>query len=487
MEDRGNSGGTRRFDPARDPGGRRELFPGESLDLPEENPKHYQNYNNNYGYGRGLRNYNNGYGAGGSRWEDPWEEDPEPRVPDQWDETGLAASWEEPEEQWDSGAWEPKDEPSDGPEPAGEEPPAYSGPAIRAYNADFQRGYIPEDRPRRNRPAPKRVPQYAPEEAAELERYTAMGQAAQDSRHRRKKRGIFRRLLVLLLVIVLLAAGLCVLLRWMPRAEESLGVRKPGCSAILLAGVDQEALRTDTMMILFLDREAGQVRLLSLPRDTYVGGGYAVPKLNSVYGAAGGGKEGMEALMDQVAELIGYRPDGYLLVELVAFVDIVDAMGGVKFDVPQDMYYEDASQDLLIDLKAGTQRLNGQQAMGLVRYRSGYAMADLRRVEVQRDFVAAAMDQWLSLWKAPRYPFALYELLSGTEGDLSFGNLVWIAEAAFRADLSELETATLPGEPADIYGGSYYLLWPEATAALVNSEFNPYEREITSADLNIPE
>lgn len=461
------------------PGRDSDLFPGESLDLPEENPKQYQNYGNNYGYGYGVRNYNNGYGGGKRQWEDPWVEDEAPEQ-DDWNETQEESDWQEPEEDWQESD---EDWQELGPRETQREP------AIRAYNADFRTdaGQGRTERVRRE-PVRRRPVQEAGEDLDEMQRYSKMGQAAALARKKhRKKHHFFRNFLCFLLVLCLLAVGLCFLLKKMPQAENSLGERKENCAAILLAGLDDAGIRTDTMMLLYLDGANGRINMLSLPRDTYIDGDYSVPKLNSVYGGNGCGEEGMEALLDQVQNLIGYRPDGYLLVELDAFIEIVDAMGGVEFDVPQDMYYDDGSQDLHIDLKAGLQKLNGTDAMGLVRFRSGYAMADLRRVEVQRDFVKAAMDQWLSLKKVFRYPGALKALLSHTTGNLSLGNLVWIADVVGRADLGELHTMTLPGEAAYIHGGSYYLVWPNATAELINQYFNPYVRDITSADLHIAE
>ena len=445
-------------------------FPGESLDLPEENPRHYDNYNNNYGRGRGVRNFNNGYGR-----------DTGPVGPGRdWDETGQAADWTggwdpdqeswQEDDHWQEDDWQ--DEPAEEPQ----------GPVIRAYNADFQDA--PEARPQRASRAKTARPRPQPDPG--MEDLTSAHRAARQApARRRKKHHFLRKLLVFLLVLAALAVGVCLLLKKMPGGDDSLGQRKPGCATILLVGLDDDKTRTDTMMLLYLDGENGGVNLLSLPRDTYVGGDYYIPKLNSVYGDNGGGKAGMEALMDEIRDLIGYRPDGYLTFELSAFVDVVNAMGGVKFDVPQDMQYDDPSQDLHIDLKEGMQRLNGEDAMGLVRFRSGYAMADLRRVEVQRDFVKAAMDQWLKPWKVIRYPGAALALIKHTQGDLSLGNLVWVADAMRKADFSNIQTETLPGEPDMIGDGSYYLVWPNAAAELINTSFNPFYYEITAEDLNI--
>lgn len=152
------------------------------------------------------------------------------------------------------------------------------------------------------------------------------------------------------------------------------------------------------MMLLYLNAREQAITLVSLPRDTltHTSSG-SDAKLNSAYGRNDGGQEGMEALLDYVSDIIGYRPDGYMLITLDAFVDVVNLMGGVEFDVPMDMFYEDPSQDLYIDLKEGKQKLDGYEAMGLVRFRKGYADQDLGRVDVQRQFLSACMDQWLTL------------------------------------------------------------------------------------------
>lgn len=84
-------------------------------------------------------------------------------------------------------------------------------------------------------------------------------------------------------------------------------------------------------------------------------------KINSVY--AGGGKDGMERLAARLKDLFGFPVDGYVLVDLEAFQKTVDLVGGVEFDVPMDMNYEDPSQNLYIHLQKGLQTLDGEQAM----------------------------------------------------------------------------------------------------------------------------
>lgn len=299
---------------------------------------------------------------------------------------------------------------------------------------------------------------------------------------RRKKRHWFRNLLLTLLLLAAAGAGLMLTLARQPAAANGLGERKPGVSTILLAGVDQDGQRTDTLMLLRVG--GGKAGLVSIPRDTLVNGSYSVPKINGVYGVNGGGDEGTDMLLQRVGECVGFRPDGLLLVGLDGLAGLVDAMGGVTFDVPQDMYYDDPSQNLHIALDAGEQRLDGAQAVGLIRFRSGYAEADLKRTEVQRDFLRAAAKQWVGPGLAVKLPALLKWAKEYVETDLSTANLIWLGLALVKGERG-FETAILPGTAANILGGSYYVLDPEAVAETVNQYCNPYERDVTTDDLLI--
>ncbi len=333
------------------------------------------------------------------------------------------------------------------------------------------------------RPAPGAAPARRPARPAPRARAAA---PAGKTRPRRRVGffGVLVRLLAALLAVLVLCTAGILLLAKMPETDRPAGVRKDGVCTVLLCGTDAEGTRTDTMMLLYIDRPGKQLRLLSLPRDTMVNRTSAVPKLNGAYGANGAGEEGMDVLMGYVEDLVGYRPDGYMLINLDCFVDLVNLMGGVRYDVPMDMYYNDPSQDLFIDLKAGSQKLNGQEAMWLVRYRSGYTMADLDRIQVQRDFLGQAMKQWATPWKLYKAPFALALVMRNTTTDLSWRNLSWIMKAVAHCGTDRLESDTLPGEPTTVNGGSYYVEWRQAAAELITEKYNPYEGEITADDLH---
>ena len=303
----------------------------------------------------------------------------------------------------------------------------------------------------------------------------------------KKKGGAGWRILLVLVILLALGAGFFHFV-WakQPKADDGgLGARKKGCSTILIAGTDEGGYRTDTMMLFSVDREAKTMSLVSIPRDTLVYCEYSVPKLNSACGWAGGGDDGMQELLTRVEEIVGFRPDGYVVTDLACFEELVDLMGGVTFDVPVEMHYSDPSQNFYIDLSAGEQKLDGAQAMQLVRFRSGYADADLGRVKVQRDFLAAALHQWASVKNVYKLPSAIRLITEHTKTDLTSAQLAWLAESAALCGTDGLTMATMPGSAAWIGGGSYYVLDAAQVADLVNEKLNPYQKEVTVVDLAI--
>lgn len=304
---------------------------------------------------------------------------------------------------------------------------------------------------------------------------------------KRKKRrsffGILIRILGLLLALLLIFL-LVLHVMAKPPMGTGLGAHKEDSATILLAGTDESGDRTDTLMLLNINKTTGQISLMSIPRDTKINCTYWPQKINAAYGMNGKGEEGMDSLMDYVKECVGFRPDGYVLVELDVFIDLVNLFGGVEFNVPMDMYYDDPTQDLHIALNSGLQTLDGEEAMGLVRYRYGYYDADIGRVRVQRDFMLAALNQWVSLKNAWKAPAALALLKSNAMTDLSMENFTWFAEAVLSCGTENMYMTTIP---FSISGdGLYVLISADGDYLnLINTYFNPYENDVTWDDLEI--
>ena len=266
-------------------------------------------------------------------------------------------------------------------------------------------------------------------------------------------------------------------------AEQPKALRD-GVYNILICGTDGDGYRTDTIIVAHLDANAHTVALLSIPRDTPVAtGNGGLMKINSVY--AGGGADGMQRLALRLNALLGFPVDGYVLVDLEAFQKTVDLVGGVDFDVPQDMDYEDASQDLYIHLKKGMQHLDGEKAMELVRFRKGYASQDIQRTQVQQQFLKALAKQCLSvssLTKIGEFADIFAEYVTT---NLTTGNMVWFGKELLACDFDDMQCCTAEGEGAMINGASYYPLYAGRLLEIVNACFNPYDAPIASGGLNV--
>ena len=108
----------------------------------------------------------------------------------------------------------------------------------------------------------------------------------------------------------------------------------------------------------------------------------------------------------------------------------VDAIGGVDFDVPIDMNYEDPYQDLYIHIPAGMQHLNGEEALKVVRFREGYASQDIARMETQQAFLKAVAQQTLQISNLTKVDQFVKIFQQYVETDLTLGNLAWLGSKA---------------------------------------------------------
>lgn len=330
---------------------------------------------------------------------------------------------------------------------------------VRVYNRDYvnqkrRRHVEPAQNPRREAPV------------------------AAPPRKKKKRRHVVLPVVTILLLIVVSAVALWYL--FPKRPDGAAAAAKQGdVSTILVCGTDQEGYRTDTMMLLYLNNDTKQANLLSIPRDTRVVVDGESMKLNAVYGYGGQGKKGMRLLLEEMDDILGYEPDAYVLLHFTELEEVIDTMGGIEFDVPCDMYYDDPAQDLHIDLSEGLQTLNGKEAVQVLRYRSGYALADLDRVNVQRDMVKAALEQWLKPGKLLRGIRSLGKLSNGTETNMNSRNLFWIAKSVYHIGLGSMESYTLPGS----WDSPYYWLDTEQCAEIINEYFNPTSGKITAGDI----
>jgi LCP family protein required for cell wall assembly len=250
----------------------------------------------------------------------------------------------------------------------------------------------------------------------------------------------------------------------------------------LLVGSDMDAYHADTIIVASYNVASGEINLISIPRDTRVDVSRNPKKINAALGLGG-----IEKLKDEVQSLLGFTPQYYAAVELQGFVDLIDLIGGVDFNVPVDMKKDDYSQNLHIDLKTGWQKLSGEKAIQLVRYR-GYAIADLKRMEIQRDFIIAALKQCASLENLGKTAGIIKIAQKYLDTNLTLREMQWFARKIRTISSEAIKTQTLPIGKQGQSGGHFYMyLDKDKTLELINATINPYSEDIPSSALNILE
>ena len=259
---------------------------------------------------------------------------------------------------------------------------------------------------------------------------------------------------------------------------------------------------TDTLMLAAYDVPNQKLNVMSIPRDTMVNVPWDIKKINSVYNFYGGGDEGIQALYKEISQLVGFVPDYEVIVEWEAVGELVDALGGVYFDVPIDMNYDDPTQDLHIHINKGYQKLNGEQAMGVVRYRhdnmvngkmKGYPNGDLGRIETQQAFLTAVVEQCLQIQNVTRINELAKVFTKNVTTDLTVNNLAWFAQQAIFGGLQmeNVNFCTMPNQGEMVWSRSYHNYQSYVTPIedelvdLVNECFNPYKEDLDPSELDI--
>lgn len=262
--------------------------------------------------------------------------------------------------------------------------------------------------------------------------------------------------------------------------------RKDLFYTILVGGLDNKNGGSDTNLLVSVDAKNKAIHVASLPRDTLLNVTWSVKKLNNAFHHGG-----FQRTCDEVSNLLGIPVDFYVTVDLQGFVELVDTIGGVDFDIPVKMDYDDPYQDLHIHFDPGMQHLSGEQALQVVRWRqnndgSGYPTADIGRIGTQQKFLTAVAMQVMQLsnWdKISQYAQVFQEYV---DTDLELGELVWFGEQALTIGTENIFFHTLPGDGAGYYKNvSYYVLDDQATLELVNSCFNPYKEDLSLEDMDI--
>ena len=332
--------------------------------------------------------------------------------------------------------------------------------------------------------------------------------AARKKKGKKKKTG--KVILIILLVLLLLAGIGYAVLEYVisPPDTDDKGVtndtdtthvdgRKDGVYTFLVAGTDQISNNTDTIMIGSFDTVNHKLNIVSIPRDTLINIQHEVKKANSAYHYAAYYKdiEGssyyncdpIASMRKELVEsMLGFDVDKYVLVNIDAAAEVVDAIGGVEFDLPIDMNYDSSRQDLHIHLSKGLQTLSGEDFVKVMRFRSSYAGGDLQRIEMQQKLLSALADQMLTLGNVPNLTKVAQIMSDNMQTDMSTENIIYFAKEFLKLSKDDIQFMTLPKlSTGSVFGYSYVFTDIDAWLEMVNESLNPWTTEVTAKNVDI--
>lgn len=237
-------------------------------------------------------------------------------------------------------------------------------------------------------------------------------EAKREARKRKIRSFFFKMFLLLILILIVLG-----ILFYNKTVQNGGGIRGAlitvlGLSVenvddlepinVLLLGMSEDisAKLTDTIIVCSYNPKNQSASMISIPRDTFIGKdknqAKGNDKINTLY------HKNPDKLLKTVSTMIGIDIDYYALVKTQALIEIVDILGGIDFEVPINMDYDDPTQDLHIHLKAGMQEINGEEAEQLLRFRhnndgssypANYGDNDYGRMKTQRAFITETIKQ----------------------------------------------------------------------------------------------
>lgn len=247
---------------------------------------------------------------------------------------------------------------------------------------------------------------------------------------------------------------------------------------ILLLGVseDLDSRLTDTIIVCSYNPQNQMASMISIPRDTFVGKNKETAKgsqkINALY------LRGVDKTVKAAEEITGIDIDYYIVVKTSALIEMVDVIGAVEFNVPIDMDYDDPTQDLHIHLKKGMQKINGEKAEQLLRFRHNndntsypaeYGDNDYGRMRTQRAFMTETVKQTLTLKNITRAKMIVDTIFDNIETDLELDDLLPYVSSAVNFSTDNIISNQLPGV-SDKYNNIWFFIYDKKETKTMVSE-----------------
>lgn len=250
-----------------------------------------------------------------------------------------------------------------------------------------------------------------------------------------------------------------------------------------LLGIDDGGLkmetgvRSDTIMLVDINFDTGQVNLLTIPRDSRVDVNGRMDKINHAHARGGAAMS-----LDTINKFLGTNIDKYVKVDFKSVMSIVDIVGGVDMEVPVDMKYDDptAKPELHINLKKGMQTLDGKKSHDILRFRHNngqdFYPGGYGREQVQQMWVKEFAKTVLSPSNILRLPKIIEASFNSVDTNVPFSEILQYAFKANKINVDTMRMETIPllndGNGEKIDGVFYFIPDDAGSRALADELFN---------------
>jgi polyisoprenyl-teichoic acid--peptidoglycan teichoic acid transferase len=253
-------------------------------------------------------------------------------------------------------------------------------------------------------------------------------------------------------------------------------------TSILFIGVDdsdkrnfKESSRTDALVLATFNKKEKNIKLLSIPRDSYVYipeiGEYS--KINHAHSYGG-----VQSTIDTVEEMLEIPVDYYVKMNFNAFIEVVDALDGVKVDVPYEIDELDSEDNRSIHLQPGVQELNGEEALAFARTRK--KDNDIERGKRQQEIMMAIIEKARSVGSVSKYAEVIDAVGNNMKTNLTFKEMKSFVEYVIAGKDLKIEKLNLVGED-DYINNVYYYKLDEAELDLLK---NTLKNHLNRAGIN---
>lgn len=236
---------------------------------------------------------------------------------------------------------------------------------------------------------------------------------------------------------------------------------------ILVIGYDSSINgppRADTILLASIDLKTREVGVLSIPRDTRVSiPGHGVNRINAAHAFGG-----IDLTVQTLESFLNVPIDYYVETDFDGFARIIDAIGGVELTIKESLHYVDKAGGLYIDLPAGRQKLNGEEALEYVRFREELK-GDIGRIERQQKFLKAMVKSLLNPDIIVKLPAIYKETRKAVNTNIPIQDISPFIHLIKDMKMEQFKTVMLPGEPKYINGASYWIADKEKLEILVNN------------------